>query len=392
MTIYPTSYATFVWAVGANGERALHVSPWTERDVDTRAAAMRATLDIGSAPDGRAPPFDFAVAHEIYRELLGPIQPALRGANSMVVASHGALAAVPLASLLTAPSQDLGRAAWLVRDMSVAQVPNAAGFAALRRAEVSAGAALPMIGFGDPLFDPGRAAGSSGKVRNLVASRNASRVATYTVEQGFQYGEIPPLPETRDELLAIAAALGANPQRDLVLGAQATRKAVLGADLSNRRVVAFATHGLLPGDIPGLSKPALAMAGVPAGGAADPPESPLLILDDILTLKLNAQWVVLSACNTAGGERDGAAMSGLVRGFFFAGTRSVLATHWAVDSEASRALVTQVFSDYAKNPARGRAASLREAQLAMIDGKLGPAAYAHPFYWAPYALFGDPLR
>ena len=95
---------------------------------------------------------------------------------------------------------------------------------------------------------------------------------------------------------------------------------------------------------------------------------------------------------TAGGERDGVAMSGLVRGFFFAGTRSVLATHWAVESEASRQLVGLVFSDYAKDTRGSRAASLRRAQLAMIDGTLGGGSYVHPFYWAPYALFGDPTR
>jgi CHAT domain-containing protein len=102
--------------------------------------------------------------------------------------------------------------------------------------------------------------------------------------------------------------------------------------------------------------------------------------------------VVLSACNTAGGERDGAAMSGLVRGFFYAGTRSVLATHWAVESEASRQLVGQIFAEQAKDARGNRAASLKRAQLAMIDGAIGGGSYAHPFYWAPYALFGDPAR
>ena len=141
--------------------------------------------------------------------------------------------------------------------------------------------------------------------------------------------------------------------------------------------------------MPGLSKPALAMA------ATDDRAGPLLVLDDILSLKMNADWVVLSACNTAGGERGGAAMSGLVRGFFFAGSRSVLATHWAVDSAAARHLVGAIFSAYAAGvtaKSGSRAESLRAAQLAMIDGRLGDAAQAQPFFWALYALFGDPVR
>ena len=111
----------------------------------------------------------------------------------------------------------------------------------------------------------------------------------------------------------------------------------------------------------------------------------------VLGLRLNAQWVLLSACNTAAGEQGGAAMSGLVRGFFFAGARSVLATHWAVESESATALTSATFSAQAKG-AVSRGGSLRQAQLAMLDGTLGNGRWSHPFYWAPYALFGDPAR
>jgi CHAT domain-containing protein len=120
-------------------------------------------------------------------------------------------------------------------------------------------------------------------------------------------------------------------------------------------------------------------------------ESPLLELDDVLGLHLNAQWVLLSACNTAAGEKGGNAMSGLVRGFFFAGARSVLATHWAVESESAAALTVNTFRDHAKG-AIARGESLRLAQLAMIDGEIGKGRWSHPYYWAPYALFGDPAR
>lgn len=84
-------------------------------------------------------------------------------------------------------------------------------------------------------------------------------------------------------------------------------------------------------------------------------------------------------------------MSGLVRGFFFAGARSVLATHWAVESESATALTSATFSAQGKGTL-SRGESLRQAQLAMLDGKLGNGRWSHPFYWAPYALFGDPVR
>jgi CHAT domain-containing protein len=82
-------------------------------------------------------------------------------------------------------------------------------------------------------------------------------------------------------------------------------------------------------------------------------------------------------------------LSGLVRGFFHAGARSVLATHWAVESESAAALVAASFAGPSKVQ---RAAALQAAQLAMIDGKVGNAQWSHPFFWAPYALFGDPAR
>ncbi|MCZ7655717.1 MAG: CHAT domain-containing protein [Rhodocyclaceae bacterium] len=208
----------------------------------------------------------------------------------------------------------------------------------------------------------------------------------YDADWGFRYADMPPLPETRTELLAVAAVLGADATNDLVLGEHATRRAVLEANLLDRRVVAFATHGLMPGELPGISKPSLAMAAT-----ADERESPLLELDDVLGLRLNAQWVLLSACNTAAGEQGGGAMSGLVRGFFFAGARSVLATHWAVESESAAALTAATLKAQA-NGAASRSESLRQAQLAMIDGQLGAGRWNRPFYWAPYALFGDPVR
>jgi CHAT domain-containing protein len=381
ISLYSTQGATFAWAVNANGQRALHVAKLGEAEIAPRVTLLRGALDAGNAAGGELPRYHFQTALELYNELIAPLRSALQGVNSLIVTTNGALAALPLAVLVTAPASDYSSAAWLGKEFSIAHSPGAAALVAQRR--VRGGNASGMLtGFGDPAFGAG-ARGPAGKVRALATGERAQRAATYSAVHGFQYSQIPPLPETRDELMAIAKALGADPARDLVLGEHATRKAVLSADLASRRVVAFATHGLLPGEIPGLSKPALAMAGVGDG------ESPLLTLDDVLTLKLNADWVVLSACNTAGGERDGEALSGLVRGFFFAGTRAVLATHWAVDSEASKQLVSALFTHYAKNRGGQRSASLRQAQVDMIDGKFG-AAYAHPFFWAPYAFFGDP--
>jgi CHAT domain-containing protein len=199
------------------------------------------------------------------------------------------------------------------------------------------------------------------------------------------YSKIPPLPETRDEVNELAKILAADTKLDVILGSDATRQSVLkssaSGQLGKKQVVVFATHGLLAGDLPNLNQPALAMAST-----ANPADSPLLTLEDVLGLKLNADWVVLSACNTAGADgRAEEALSGLARGFFFAGSRSLLVTHWSVESESAMLLTTHTFAAYKKDPQMRRAEALKQA---MVETMKLPQ-YAHPAYWAPYALVGE---
>ena len=154
--------------------------------------------------------------------------------------------------------------------------------------------------------------------------------------------------------------------------------------LAQRRVLVFATHGLVPGDLPNLRQPALALA---ANGAEDTdPLAPLLTLEDVLGLKLNADWVVLSACNTAAADgRAEEALSGLARGFFYAGSRSLLVTHWSVESDSASLLTTGTFAHQMTNPGARRAESLRQSMLKVM----AQPQFAHPAFWAPYALVGE---
>ena len=193
---------------------------------------------------------------------------------------------------------------------------------------------------------------------------------------------------------SIALALKADPA-DVVLGAAANERAVKSANLADRRVVMFATHGLVPGDINGLLQPALALS---APIVADVDGDGLLTLEEVLGLRLNADWVVLLACNTAAGDGAGAeAISGLGRAFFYAGTRALLATNWPVETTSARALTTDLFARQARDPALPRATALQQAMMALVDGPgyVDPAtgrpafSYAHPIFWAPFALVGD---
>ena len=229
-----------------------------------------------------------------------------------------------------------------------------------------------------------------------MRSARVNRRASIGTEQlrSTTLGALPRLEDTGDELRAIASALQADPSKVLYLGKDANEKIVKSIDLTRYRVVVFATHGLVPGDLDGLTQPALALT---APEVADIDGDGLLTVDEILALRLNADWVVLSACNTAAGAGQGAeALSGLGRAFFYAGSRALLVTNWPVDSASARELVAGVFRRQAENPQLSRAELLRQSMMAVLESserknETGETLYthAHPLFWAPYTIMGD---
>jgi CHAT domain-containing protein len=249
------------------------------------------------------------------------------------------------------------------------------------------------MAWGDPAFDAKAVpqdvmpTAEHSAVRAATSLRSADLTPRNVLDPDtyVTYSKLPPLPETRDEVLQLAKIMSANSDFDVILGAQATRVSVLkssaSGQLARKQVVVFATHGLLAGDLPNLNQPALAMAAT-----QNPTDSPLLTLEDVLSLKLNADWVVLSACNTAGADgRAGEALTGLARGFFYAGSRSLLVTHWAVETESAMMLTTKTFAAYKGDAVIRRAEALRQAMLETMK----ESRFSHPAYWAPYALVGE---
>jgi CHAT domain-containing protein len=112
--------------------------------------------------------------------------------------------------------------------------------------------------------------------------------------------------------------------------------------------------------------------------------------NEVAQLKLNADWVVLSACNTMAGDRPGAeALSGLARAFFYAGARALLVTHWPVASAQSAQFTMTVFDVLKDNPGLGRAEALRRTMLAFLADPSLPAYYAYPAIWGPFSLVGE---
>jgi CHAT domain-containing protein len=212
-------------------------------------------------------------------------------------------------------------------------------------------------------------------------------VSRGVVADAGQVRQMEPLPETRGELEKIARVLRAGPD-SIYVRQKATERQVKAMDLSRYRVLAFATHGLMAGEFAGYGEPALVLTP-PAQG--DETDDGLLGASEVAQLKLNADWVILSACNTAApdGTPGAEGLSGLARAFFYAGSRALLVSHWPVLSDASVRLTTGAFEALAREPGIGRAEALRRSMLALLDDTKAPAGFTHPVVWAPFSLVGE---
>ncbi|MDO9278517.1 MAG: CHAT domain-containing protein [Polaromonas sp.] len=396
VSILPMEDKTYLWAIDSTGRINFHIADMGEKQAHSAVEKIRKTLDVAHLGE-RAPTFDYAGSFQLYQQLLSPFETALVGKKHLVVATSGALSNLPLAVLTrTAYSgRNAALAPWLVNEVAVSHVPTANGWLSLKKLGSTPSSQQALMAWGDPAFDPKLPAHVarleptllSASVRSVATLRSADLMPRNVLdpETYVNYSKLPALPETRDEVLELAKILSANPEQDVILGTLATRASVLKSSalgqLARKQVIVFATHGLLAGDLPNLNQPALAMAATHS-----PTDSPLLTLEDVLTLKLNADWVVLSACNTAGADgRAGEALTGLARGFFYAGSRSLLVTHWAVETESAMMLTTKTFAAYKGDAGIRRAEALRQAMLETMK----VSRFSHPAYWAPYALVGE---
>jgi CHAT domain-containing protein/tetratricopeptide (TPR) repeat protein len=369
---------------------------------------------LGSRPIGSLP-FDHARAHRLYKSLLGEARDMIKGKHLLIVPA-GPLTQLPFQVLVTRPpptSGDHKKVAWLARDHAITVLPSVSSLKALRRIARPSTASRPMIGFGNPLLDGDPSQRQlAALARDYQHCRPPSRDRVAAI-RGERSGLKPvairsgladlahlkaqtPLPETADELCAVARDLKADPE-DVHLGARATETEFKALSASGRlaqyRIVHFATHGALAGEISGAREPGLILT---------PPDVPTdtddgyLSGSEIAALRLDADWVILSACNTAGPagsgqgagpDRSGEALSGLARVFFYAGARALLVSHWAVDSAAAVKLITHAAGSVARDPTIGRGEALRQSMLAMIDR--GRPHEAHPAAWAPFIAVGE---
>src|SRR5581483_10048865 len=387
LSFYFGQNGSFVWAVPKTGPVAFAAVNARSGDIETKIRKLREALEPQAAMISDIPPFDLKLGYELYELLLKPVESGWKPAKNLIVVTNGALGLLPLSLLPTAPSEVAAdddplfsayrKVPWLARSHAVTTVPSAAALRTLRQLPPGKPGRGELIAFGDPYFSKEQQADADDiaqKVRMADAADNVTRGLPLKRRSSpklegvdsAELAQLPRLPDTADELKSIALALQADPSKALFLGKDAKESAVKTMNLSGFKILAFATHGLVPGELNGLTQPALALSS-PAVTGED--GDGLLTMEEILGLKLDADWVVLSACNTAAGAGAGAeAASGLGRAFFYAGTRALLVTNWSVHSQSARQLVTDLFKRQADDPKIGRSEALRQAMMALVDG------------------------
>jgi len=413
--------ATYVWGVSRDriewaraemGEAAITSAVEALRHSLTTAASRgQGQVDPGIDPTifaGRpVPAFDRTEAHRLYAQLVQPVESVFAGKTTLITVVTGALTTLPLAVLATEPptgsdtdSDAFNSASWLIDRYALATLPSVSSLRALRCYLVSdpsdrspgcppatvgaaprraATAPLSMAAFGAPLLagPPQDGARGAPAANGVFGDGRLADVGKLRA--------LPYLPGSRTELESLKNRYPAALVR---IGAEATESAVRQGDaaaLSQARFVVFSTHGLMAGST--AAEPGLVLTPPETATEAD---DGYLSASEAAQLRLRAEFVVLSACNTAAsdGRPGGEGLSGLARAFFYAGARSVLVSHWEVSDRATTELISDTFAALDKPGADvgDRAKALQTGMRAVRANRL----WRHPAFWAPFTLVGEP--
>ena len=417
LMVVPTAFGTHIMLASDEGLEWAR-SDWDSLKVD--AAVKRLLWDVGADVDVDAAegaewadegagvyPFAFDSAYALYRELIAPIADGLKGKKHVFISASGSLSSLPFGLLVSeVPEGDNGdpdvlrSAKWFADDHVLTVIPSLQSLEFLRKYRASDGRAAntPFLGIGDPVLTGqsetrgnrrskrGVANGSGAFKRMFSGSPTRGGASIANVSE---LRKMARLPGTATELTAMWEEFG-RPANALHLAEKATEDFVRTQNL-DANIIAFATHGLLAGDIGGTAEPGIVLT--PPSEASESDDG-YLSASEISALKLNADWVILSACNTAAGDGSEGApgLSGLARSFFYAGARNLLASHWPVRDDVAAKLTVRTISIAKDNPQLSRAQAFQQAMREIRNDKSADSdtdTWAHPSAWAPFSLIGD---
>jgi CHAT domain-containing protein len=399
-----SSEATWLAVVARSSGVSVIRLPVSPAELLESVAALRASLDLTQAEAGRPRAFDLSLAHRLHEGLIAPLRSHLDGIAHLMVVPDGPLQSLPLDVLVTQLPEagQTGNAAytaarWLGDDFTLTTLPSMASLRALRRQAGKAKGGRAIFAMADPALkgygpqlDLSQAIPfGPTSLMNAVISDDGNFRSEAICQQAL-------LPQTRVMGRVLIRALGGSEREDLLLGPAATEAAIYAANargqLRDSRVLAFNTHGLTAGELKGYGNAEPALLLTPAWDCSanrppdpvDPANDGLLTASEVATLDLDADWVLLTACNTASGGQLGAEpLSGLARSFFYAGARSLLVSHWYAHAGATELLMEDLFSE--NNQGSTKAERLQQAQNTLRQNP----NYAHPAFWAAFSIVGE---
>jgi CHAT domain-containing protein len=305
-----------------------------------------------------AEPFDTAVAHGLYRELLAPVEPMLTS-KRLLVSTSGALSELPLGLLIASPPPAAGGKGlrdldWLILRHSIVTLPSVSSLSSLAVAPTRVAPRTALVAFGNPAL----------------------------TGPASQY--LKPIPGTLNEIERLSASLGAA-QSQVYLGDKALEGTLKALNLSKVRILEFATHALLAGQWHDSAEPGLVFSTPATSTNVD---DGYLTNSEAARLQLDADVVILSACNTASADGSGGdSLSGLALAFLYAGGRTVLASNWEINDAATSDLVVGAMSRTPATAPWQVADALAEEMRAMIKDTDHPTR-ADPYFWAPFVVVG----
>jgi CHAT domain-containing protein len=354
-----------------------------KQTIDAAVAAVSAHINkLRTLIDQRVPdvtlseaaasdiPLFAADSYRLYQLLIPPVAAPYIDRHDLIVTSSGTLSQIPWSALVT----DVSAPHYLIEDHAISYTPSGSLLALLRNGESVQPAPDDFIAFARPDFGGGA----------VVALQRGGSAALQYADLRAGPGDFSDLPGTEAETDAVLEQLRNVPGTTAAYMHDAASRAKLlelndSDQLAKYRYLLFATHAVLT-RVSGITSPTLVLAYNPANS--------FVTVNDILGLTLRANFVDLSACDTAAGSRDiGDGVNAMVRAFLYAGTPAVSVTLWSVSDKAAPEMTPTLFSALAvqhETPAQG----LQQAQRRMIDSN-GDPLFRHPFAWAPYVVYGD---
>lgn len=346
-------HSSAVWVITADRVKMIALPPRSK--IEAAVHTFRAAAESREQPAGLE-----SAARRLYRLLLAPAMPVIGRSGRLIIIPDGILYYLPFEGLLD-------RSRHVLEDFTIAYSPSATAYSLMRGAkrEQPRPAGRELLAFGDPQFPAGgQRPGAAGPALVRSIYRSA----------GFKF---PPLPNSRTEVAGIARLFSPDQQKTY-LGLSATKSALFSEKVDSYRCLHFATHAMLDERIPAQCGVAL----TPDGSKGD---DGILRVNEIVDMKLNADLVVLSACQSGLGRLvRGEGMIGLTRAFLYAGARSVVVSLWKVDDLATSRFM-QKFYKHLREGADIPSA-LRQAKLDMLGS--GIPAYRNPYFWAPFVVTG----